>query len=58
MSGKKRIEKVYYHHTIYAGGLHEVPFKLFQEKFPEKLIKRTMRNMLPNIKVRDILMDR
>jgi len=30
MTGKKRQTKIYRHHTIYAGGLHEIPFKEMQ----------------------------
>lgn len=58
MTGKKRITKLYRHHTIYPGGLKEISFKEMQIKHPEDIIKRTMRNMIPSIKVRDILIDK
>jgi len=58
MTGKKRITKVYHHHTTYAGGLHTIPFKEMEQKHPDKLIKRTMRTMIPRVKIRDMLMDK
>ena len=35
MTGRKRQQKLYRHHTQYAGGLKEIPFKEMVEKKPD-----------------------
>lgn len=35
-TGNKAEQKVYYHHTMYPGGLKEVPFRRLMEKKPEE----------------------
>ena len=47
MTGKKLDQKVYYHHSGYAGGLKATSFrKLLQEK-PEFAMRRAVVGMLP-----------
>lgn len=52
ITGKKADEKVYYHHTLYPGGLKEVPFKRMLELFPERILYLAVKNMLPKNKLR------
>jgi large subunit ribosomal protein L13 len=36
-TGQKETQKVYRHHTMYPGGLKEIPFKRMMEKKPEEV---------------------
>ena len=46
-TGRKRQQKVYRHHTGYAGGLHEKSFKYLVSHNPEEILKRALMGMLP-----------
>lgn len=51
VTGKKRQNKIYKHHTGYPGGLREVAFeKLLKEK-PEEIIKHAVKGMMPSGKL-------
>jgi len=56
-TGKKLDQKFYRHHTMFHGGLKEVPAKKMMED-PQKLILRTVLKMLPKNKMRDGRMNR
>ncbi len=46
-TGKKRDDKVYYRHTGYPGGIKETtPKRLFEGKFPERVIELAVERML------------
>lgn len=47
VTGNKRQEKVYYHHSGYPGGMKEETFKEVQEKDPTKIIETAVKGMLP-----------
>lgn len=47
VSGRKREDKVYRHHTLYLGGLVEQPFSQVIEKHPERVVESAVRRMLP-----------
>ena len=47
VTGKKRENKVYRHHTLYLGGLVEKPFKEVIATHPERVIESAIRRMLP-----------
>jgi large subunit ribosomal protein L13 len=47
MTGNKRTQKVYRHHTGYSGGLKEIMFKDMLEKKPEQILIRAILGMLP-----------
>ncbi len=47
VTGKKRTDKIYYHHTGYIGGIKGVPFDKLQEKSPERIIELAVKGMLP-----------
>lgn len=48
VTGKKRKEKIYKHHTGYPGGLREVSFEKLQAKKPEEIIRHAVKGMLPD----------
>ena len=47
VTGKKRDQKMYRHHTGYVGNLKEVVFKDMLEKKPTKIIEQAVKGMLP-----------
>jgi len=58
VTGKKRDNKVYRHHTGYIGNLKEINFKNLQEKKPEEIIRLSVSGMLPKNKLRAPMMKR
>jgi large subunit ribosomal protein L13 len=51
LTGRKRADKVYYHHTGYPGGLRSsTAGKLLSEK-PERLVRWAVQGMLPKTKL-------
>ena len=47
VTGKKRTNKIYKHHTGYPGGLKEVTFEKLQAKDPCEIIRHAVKGMLP-----------
>ena len=48
LTGRKRDQKVYYHHTGYIGGIKERSAKAILEgKFPERVVEKAVERMLP-----------
>ena len=47
LTGKKRTDKVYYHHTGYIGGIKETTAGKLLESHPERLIEKAVHGMLP-----------
>ena len=47
MTGKKLDQKVYYHHSGYAGGLKETKYRKLLAEKPEFAIRRAVVGMLP-----------
>lgn len=48
LTGKKLIDKYYYRHTGWIGGLKAVQYKELMEKNPEKAMKMAIEGMLPH----------
>ena len=47
-TGRKRDQKVYYHHTGYPGGIKERSAKFILEgRFPERIVEKAVERMLP-----------
>ena len=47
-TGRKREQKVYYHHTGYPGGIKERSAKFILEgRFPERIVEKAVERMLP-----------
>jgi large subunit ribosomal protein L13 len=48
LTGRKRTQKVYYHHTGYPGGIKERRAdKVLDGRFPERVIELAVRRMVP-----------
>ena len=47
-TGRKREQKVYYHHTGYPGGIKERSAKhILEGRFPERIVEKAVERMLP-----------
>jgi len=51
-TGKKFEKKKYYHHTLYPGGLKEMPLKRLFAEDPAEVLKKAVWGMLPDNKLR------
>jgi large subunit ribosomal protein L13 len=48
LTGRKRDQKIYYHHTGYPGGIKERSAKFILEgRFPERIVEKAVERMLP-----------
>ncbi len=49
LTGRKRVQKVYYHHTGYPGGIKERRAdKVLDGRFPERVIELAVKRMVPS----------
>lgn len=49
--GSKAEQKVYYHHTLYPGGIRGISVKDQFERHPERVIEIAVKGMLPKTKL-------
>jgi len=47
VTGDKANQKKYYRHSGYPGGIYERSFGEMQERFPERVIEKAVKGMLP-----------
>jgi large subunit ribosomal protein L13 len=47
VTGRKLDQKVYYHHTLYPGGLRSVTLRDQLKRHPERVIQAAVKGMLP-----------
>jgi len=47
VTGKKALDKTYYRHTGYPGGLRETNFAKLQARHPERVLEKAVKGMLP-----------
>ena len=47
VTGKKTLDKIYYRHTGYPGGIYSRTFNPMLEKAPEKILIHAVKGMLP-----------
>ena len=47
LTGKKLDQKIYYHHSGYAGGLNETKYRKLMAEKPEFAVRRAVVGMLP-----------
>jgi large subunit ribosomal protein L13 len=48
LTGRKREQKVYHHHTGYIGGIKERTARsILEGKFPERIVEKAVQRMLP-----------
>ena len=52
-SGKKLEQKLYRHHSLYPGGLKEIPAKKIMKEKPEEILRHAVARMLPKNKLRE-----
>ena len=48
LTGNKLENKMYYNHSQYQGGLRERTAKTMREEYPEEMIERAVKGMLPH----------
>lgn len=53
LGGKKWTQKLYYRHSNYPGGLKVQTAREIADKYPERLIEKAVRGMLPTNRMRD-----
>jgi large subunit ribosomal protein L13 len=56
VTGKKAEDKKYYSHSMYPGGLKTKTFGNLLETRPEEIIKHAVKGMLPNNKLRNLML--
>lgn len=47
VSGRKTVQKIYYRHTGYPGGIYSRSFNEMLEKHPERILINAVKGMLP-----------
>ncbi len=47
VTGTKELDKKYYRHTGYPGGIYETTFGKMQERFPGRALEKAVKGMLP-----------
>ena len=47
LTGNKLNDKIYYNHSGYTGGLRERSARVMKEQYPEEMIERAVKGMLP-----------
>ena len=48
LTGNKLDNKMYYNHSMYTGGLRERTARTMREEYPEEMIERAVKGMLPH----------
>lgn len=51
LTGRKEQAKIYYRHSTHPGGLKEESAAEIRERFPERLIEKSVKGMLPKNKM-------
>lgn len=57
-TGRKLVQKDYYHHTMYPGGIKRTPMKKVFDQDPTDVMRRAVNGMLPKNNRRGELMKR
>jgi large subunit ribosomal protein L13 len=47
VTGNKFSDKKYYRHSGFPGGIKEISFKDLQQRYPERIIEKAVKGMLP-----------
>lgn len=47
VTGRKALDKKYYRHTTYPGGIRETNFAKLQARHPERVLEKAVKGMLP-----------
>ena len=51
VTGNKLDQKIYYRHSLYPGGLKQRTLREMLDKFPERVIEKAVKGMLPKNKL-------
>lgn len=51
VTGNKELDKIYYRHTGFPGGIKDARLEEVREKFPERIIENAVKGMLPKNKL-------
>ena len=58
VTGKKELQKSYFRHSGYPGGFRSQTVGEIRERRPEEIIRRAVRGMLPQNRLRDQMLKR
>ncbi|KIF81170.1 50S ribosomal protein L13 [Noviherbaspirillum autotrophicum] len=47
VTGNKELNKIYYRHSTYPGGIYETNFQKMQQRFPGRALEKAVKGMLP-----------
>ena len=47
VTGNKALDKTYYRHSTYPGGIYETNFTKLQQRFPARVLEKAVKGMLP-----------
>ncbi|HJV84840.1 MAG TPA: 50S ribosomal protein L13 [Noviherbaspirillum sp.] len=47
VTGNKAVDKTYYRHSTYPGGIYETSFQKMQQRFPGRALEKAVKGMLP-----------
>ncbi len=51
VTGSKELQKVYYRHTGYPGGIRSTSYRTMKQKHPERILRFAVRGMLPKTRM-------
>lgn len=51
VTGDKETDKIYYRHSGFPGGIKDATLKEVREKYPERIIERAVKGMIPKNKL-------
>lgn len=51
VTGEKELQKIYYRHSGFPGGIKDARLEEVREKFPERIIQHSVKGMLPKNKL-------
>lgn len=58
VTGDKELQKIYYRHSGFPGGIKDARLEEVREKFPERIIEASVKGMLPKNKLQSERMNR
>ena len=47
VTGSKKVQKIYRHHTGYMGGMREIPYDIMLARNPEEILRHAIAGMMP-----------
>ncbi len=56
VTGNKKDQKMYHHHSLHPGGLTSIAFKDLIKQNPERILKEGVKGMLPKSKLGDVML--